>query len=511
MNRWRSLIAPGVMVIGTFLKSVAFLFSPLTPWPPFLLIAGLVLWWSGVAGLLTSRRGWFAVFLCESLGHLLMLFWLPFTIVRYSNTPVFLAWVVIGLLGGYLALYGLIPIAGVFLERRTNPSGLLVFCLAWGGYVCRAWLLTGFPWGEFSAVLARWTPWVQIADVVGTHGLSALILMWTFWLGWPGRYRLRRTVLALGLLLLSLGYGMIRIGQAPKFIDRYLMVRLVQPSIPMDEKLGIAMGRGFDRQVELSRLSQPGGVDLVVWPESAFPGALQPGTEWWQRIQRLQNHNRAYLLAGADRWEWQTKPFLYNSAFLFDPEGRSIDVYDKVHLVPFGEYVPLRQLLPFVDKLVGGIQDFSPGQEYRILRMPDPPIKLGVLICFESVFPHPSILYSRQKADILVGLTNDAWFEHRAGPYQHWMHSQLRAVETRKPLLFVANTGPTLVIDTVGRIQAHMEINRVGYLEQKVATGKAQTVYTFVGREMDGLMAIFALLLLAFGSLVKSRKRHKKT
>ncbi len=501
----------GILGAAVILKALAYQ-QVLPEWMgPACMLAGWALWWRGVSFFRWPRQ-WVVGWASATLSVLLMLSWLPATIFHYSTTPVPVAWGVILLLSMYLALYDAIPL---FFVRQLPFSVGRVFGLGmvlWGAYVLRAWLITGFPWGEAAAAMTPWPVAIQAADLLGTHGLSAVVALVAFLVGWPEGSMRRRMVLGAGLVFLLLGYGKARL-QSPRLNGRgAIHVRLVQPSIPMEEKLGLSVGEGFDRQLRLSRLPVNQQVDLVIWPESSLPVVLTPGSQWWVRLRELQRWNRTYLLVGTDRWIPDRPPRLYNSGVLIDPQGRPAGVYDKVHLVPFGEYVPLRRWLYFVDRLVGGMQDFSRGQGHRVIVVRGKDLKLGVMICFESIFPGPSVEYARQGADFLVVLTNDAWFDASAGPGQHWMHTVLRAVETRRPLVFTANTGPSAAVDARGKRLGAMALNTVGVLDVALPRVRiGTTVYVRIGPVLDRVMVVGSLLLSFGGCLLKRRQARHKT
>jgi len=471
---WRTRV-PWEPFAGAVVWAAGF-FQATPPWlRPVLAVLGAALWmrWVGRAGS-AGPAGWTG-WAAGTGFYMAVLGWLPATVATYSTTPRPVAWLLVFLLAAYLGAYwGLWAWAVVRLRRypwvgRAWPwaGGLL-----WVGLSqVRSTVLTGFPWGHVETLLVEW-PWVvQWADLLGGFAVGGWLLLagWTLQaligamaeggrrtvgrgfaprLPWPALFGL----ILLWVLPWAYGRWAQRHWQAQAARTETLAVRIVQPSIPQDLKMTALRALDwFRRQVDLSRLDEPGRVRLVVWPEGSVPFYLGPDTVWWGLLQDLQRHNRAYLLLGADRWARQSPPVVHNSVFLLDPELRVVDFYDKVHLVPFGEYVPLASVLFFVDRMVQGIGDFTPGARLKTVASPWGP--LGVQVCFESIFPDLSRRLVRAGARLLITVTNDAWFGRSSGAFQHLLHTRLRVVETRRAMLFVANSGISARLDPDGTLR----------------------------------------------------------
>ncbi len=190
-----------------------------------------------------------------------------------------------------------------------------------------------------------------------------------------------------------------------------------------------------------------------------------------------------------------------NSAYLLRPDGAVAGRYDKVHLVPYGEYVPLRRLFPFIGKLVAGVGDFRPGKGF------DPLVsdgrRLGVLICYEAIFPEAARDYKRNRADLLVNITNDAWFGRTSAPYQHLSMTVFRAIENRLYLVRAANTGISAVIDPTGKI-----LSRTGVFERTVLKGEVKFIdeKTFYAAYGDLFVYLCGIVLILYYFIQKKEK-----
>ncbi|MBE0596090.1 MAG: apolipoprotein N-acyltransferase, partial [Desulfuromonadales bacterium] len=246
-------------------------------------------------------------------------------------------------------------------------------------------------------------------------------------------------------------------------------------------------------------------LDLIIWPESATPFYFQDAGPLAHTVGQVPPDTGALLLFGSPAYEPSGPDFRYlNSAFLLSAEGGMLGRSDKVHLVPFGEYVPFGRWFPFIDKLVVGIGDFSPG---TITPLPMNGHQAGVLVCFEGIFPELAREHVRKGADLLVNITNDAWFGHSSAPWQHLAMTRFRAVENRIWVARAANTGITAFITPAGRITAQTPLFETASLVDTVGLGAAPTLY---GRLGDLIPAIFlGLTLIGIFWLRRGRReRH---
>ncbi|OGU09888.1 MAG: apolipoprotein N-acyltransferase [Geobacteraceae bacterium GWC2_58_44] len=434
--------------------------------------------------------------------YLGLLYWVNIVMISYGK----LHWSVSGTLyltlAGYLALY---PGLVLWLMRRGEGRGIAAICsfpLLWvGGELIRSYLLTGFPWANLGYSQYRTLPLIQISDLTGVYGVSFLVafanvVFYRVWISLrqnEAPYPVRGFLALLVLLAATLGYGFSALKtpeQGP--LQRVL---LVQGNIPQDVKWDPAFQESTVATYErLSRKGCRSPGTLVVWPESALPFYLEGEPAYAARVKALAVELQSCLVTGSPALEREGDLVRYlNSAFLITPKGAVSGRSDKLHLVPFGEYVPLAALFPFVNKLVAGIGDFSPGKSAVPLETTGG--KIGVLVCFEGIFPEVARAYVRAGAGVLVNITNDAWFGKSSAPYQHLCMTVFRAVENRVPLVRAANTGISSVIDSKGHIRGMTPLFEEATLGAQVRRGEGGSFYT---RHGD----LFALGCLGASALI---------
>jgi apolipoprotein N-acyltransferase len=453
-------------------------------------------------------------FVCGLTAYGGILYWLNIVMILYGKLPWPASFSLFLILAAYMAFYvGLIAM----LVRKGEMSGIspiLTFPFLWVGFeFLRSFLLTGFPWASLGYSQYRILPLIQIADITGVYGLSFLIVLANVVLlriirgavmKGPSIYPAKSAALLVVLLILTLGYGFMRLNSVER--GEPLRVVLVQGNIAQDVKWDPAFQEATVAAYErLTREGCAGGSGLVVWPESAVPFYFQDDLKYASRIKRVATDVKSYLVTGSPAYDSEGESIRYrNSAFLLSPKGEVLGRSDKVHLVPFGEYVPLARLLPFVHKLVVGIGDFSPGTGTFPLAIDKG--KIGVLVCFEGIFPELSRGYVRAGSRLLVNITNDAWYGRSSAPYQHLSMTVFRAVENRVPLVRAANTGITAIIDSRGHIRGMTQLFRETYLSGEVRMGEGETIYNRYG----DIFAWLCLALSAIFILLAFRKKGRR-
>jgi apolipoprotein N-acyltransferase len=447
------------------------------------------------------------------LAYVGILYWLNIVMTTYGKLHWTVSFCLYTTLAAYLALYvGLTA----FFTRRGEEAGispLFSFPLIWVAFeFLRSFLLTGFPWASLGYTQYRTLPLIQIADITGVYGLSFLIAFANVVIYRIIRAMVRRdstkypagsAVVLVLLLAATLGYGFYRL-KTPERGEMF-KVALAQGNIPQDVKWDPAFLESTIAVYEkLSRQACAGGSDLLVWPESATPFFLQNDIRYAARVKSLALELKTCMVVGSPAVEIDKQKTRYlNSAFLLAPDGEVLGRSDKMHLVPFGEYVPLAKLFPFVNKLVEGIGDFSPGAALTPLNTGK--AKIGVLICFEGIFPEISRDYVRAGSRLLVNITNDAWFGRSSAPYQHLSMTVFRAVENRVPLVRAANTGITSIIDSRGHIRAMTQIFKETYLSGDVRLGERGSLYTRFG-DLFAFVCLGGALLIALFSFRKKKE-----
>jgi Apolipoprotein N-acyltransferase len=231
---------------------------------------------------------------------------------------------------------------------------------------------------------------------------------------------------------------------------------------------------------------------IVVWPEASVPFIWEKNKYFSSELVNFVKENNFYLLFGSIMERQQNK--YTNSAILMDPNGVVAYYYDKIHLVPFGEYVPLRKILFFVDKLTVGIGDYQAGDSYNVAISPFG--KFATLICYEIIFPGQVRKYYQKGGQFIVNITNDGWFGNTSGPYQHFSMAVFRAIENRKPLIRAANSGISGYIDSKGKIINKSKLFERVFLVETVHGNRKISFYTKYGDIFAYLCLVFSLIFV---------------
>lgn len=425
--------------------------------------------------------------LCAYAG---ILYWINIVITEYGHLPWVVSIALYLALVAWLALfYGfttLVARAGELVGIKTAFS----LPVAWvAGDLLRSFLMTGAPWAMLGHSQFRTLPLIQIADICGVFGITFLIVLANVVLyralravsGAGVPYPVKSALVLLILFIATLFYGFSRLNGGTVATATPLRVAVIQGNIPQDVKWSPAFrDKTIAIYERLTRDAAKGGVDLVVWPESAIPFFFQDEPEQANRIKNMARELSTSMIVSSPAHELRNGTrVLLNSAFMISPSGESMGRSDKIHLVPFGEYVPLGRFFPFISKLVVGIGDFSPGE--RALPLTAGKIQVGTLICAEAVFPEIGRAYVNNGARVLANITNDAWFGRSSAPYQHLSITAFRAVETRTPIVRAANTGVSAIIDQNGHINTMTSLFTEGYRTGEVRPGSGDSIYLRIG------------------------------
>lgn len=403
------------------------------------------------------------------------LLWVTNTIINYGNVPVFVSYLILMLLAAYLSLYLALFCYLVKKWSRGNPLTFLWLApVIWTSleYLRSTHSSYGFSWLGLGYSQAGNLPVIQVAEITGVYGISTLIVfinasLYFLLNAWLGRNRndstqgfsLKPAVRVLGfslaVLALWLGYGKRALDkwEQPPSKATSLRVALAQGNIPQNLKWNpLFQNQVMETYRELSLKAIPSKPDLIVWPEAAIPFYYSLDKINSEFVKNIARSTGTRLLIGSPYLKVENKVRTsYNSAFLIGDNGETLGRYDKIHLVPFGEFVPFQDILWFVNKMVEGIGDFGRGKEVGIFDVKG--YKLGISICYEIIFPDLIRQSVDQGAQFLVNITNDAWFGKSAASYQHMDMAALRAVENRVPIVRAANTGITGTIDPTGNIR----------------------------------------------------------
>lgn len=477
------------------------------------------------------RAGW----LCGLFGASAALYWIAIPVHDYGGLPWYLAVPCPLLLGAYIGLWGgLFSKAVALLKhaaawRRCLVAALLWYMLEW----VRGWFCTGFPWLSLAAGQGAWPALVQGASVIGAYGLSGLyaglaVLLAEFYLqgkkGW-----IYGLVAGLGLATL-LGAGQWRVNQ---WHDRLAQgtdtaaVTLVQGSLNQAVKWNPAyQQRTVNTYMELSRRAvatygqkQP-GIELVVWPETSMPFYFQNSPEFSLQIAQFVPEIGPLLFGGPGfrKLDPAKATDVYNRAFLLDKDGKPAGYYDKEHLVPFGEYVPPVLDAKIFAALVQGAGGFTPGTATLPLLLPSEklgsaaftPRVLGLLICYEAIFPELAQQRVAEGATLLVNISNDAWYNYSSAATQHLHLSLLRAVEQQRYMVRATNTGISAFIEPTGRISSKTELFESTFLTDTVQPLTSHSVYFYVHSWLPGLVLALLALLAGLPALWSFAQQKKK-
>ena len=466
-------------------------------------IALAPLLWSIVA--VSPGRAFWLGWLAGSSFSLATLYWVVHPISTYTPIPLVGAVLIVVLMCAVLATAtGFFAAAVAFTARRGFSPLWFAPCwwvtLEW----LRSWLALGFPWDLLGYTQYRNLATVQIAEVTGVYGLSALLVLANALVAAafrPGEHlgrRLRHAGAFVGLLLVVHVLGSWRHSQlAQREPTEHLRAAVVQGSIPQELKWDPAYQETTLATYEdLTRRIAGNGVELVVWPETATPFFFQMGGPFSNRVTDLTRATGAWLLFGSPGYERDGDAGLVstNRAYLLSPTGAVAGSYDKVILVPFGEYVPFQRILFFVGKIAHSAASLRPGS--GVSALPFGSQRAGVLICYETIFPLLARRSVAGGATVLVNVTNDAWFGRTSAPYQHLAMAVLRAVENRVPLIRAANTGISAFVLPDGRIEDPTPLFEPTFRLADLAWTTSPTIYTRYGDVFAGACAVASFLAL---------------
>lgn len=429
-------------------------------------------------------------------------YWVVDVMVVYGGVSRPVAAPAAGLLVAYLALYPAAFALGTHVAGRRLGGGALLAAPAlwvtteWG----RAHLLTGFPWALLGSSQVSVTPVAQVASVFGVYGLSGMLVATSGALAYALLGGWRRAVPALGavaaIVAAATAWGAWRVARGDLVAGgATLPVGIVQGNVEQDRKWDQRFATEiFSRHVDLTRRAAAQGATLIVWPESSTPFTFEAHAESTAAIRGTALASGAWMLIGSNQVDPGAPPRYYNAAFLVDPMGDTAGVYRKMHLVPFGEYVPLRRALFFLAPLVESVSDFSAGDTLALLPVDGHPV--SVAICYEVVFPHLVRDAVRRGSRLLVTLTNDAWYGRSSAPFQHFEQARLRAVEQGRYLVRAANTGISGIVDPYGRVVQESPLFEPHVLVGPVRLIEGQTVYGTIGDSFAWACAAVSLWLV---------------
>lgn len=455
-------------------------------------VAAFWLFLSFPAGMRSAGIGW-----AVGLGYFgVSMTWIvePF-FVDAAATGWMAPFALIGLAGGLALFWGL-----AFRLSASARYPALTLVLAWtAAELARAYVFTGFPWALVSYFWLP-VPVIQWVSVIGPHGLTFATLGGAAFFAVALRGGGRNTLAAAGgvAVLAGLFGGGVVLTPSAQDLSLQPFVRLVQPNAPQHEKWDPAKIPVFmERKLSFTRAAPAEGQDapsLVVWPETSVPSLLHRAGPTLDRIAEAAGGTPVVL--GVQRAD---QAGYYNSLIVLAPGGGVQALYDKHHLVPFGEYMPAAAL--FARWNIAGLAaraegGYTAGPGPQIIDLG--PLGMALpLICYEAVFPQ-DVGGAPLRPAMMVQITNDAWFGTWSGPYQHLAQARIRAIEQGLPMLRAANTGVSAVIDGAGRVLGSIALGEAGYIDSRLPPPMRHTVYARTGDKPLGFV-LFLALLLAWG------------
>jgi apolipoprotein N-acyltransferase len=490
--------------------------SPIDAWPVLFLTFPAMVWlidgagaarWRGVPA--AAWTGWWF-----GLGYFVLgLYWIGKAFLVDADTFAWLMpFAVLGL-PAYLALFTAIGFALARLLWTRDASRILALAI---GLTAGEWLrskaLTGFPWNTFGYALTEPLALAQTASLIGLWGLTflavaifaspAVLIDGTS----KGRKPWIAPVAAICVLIAMGVFGAVRLSYHPTRLVPKVKLRIMQPDLQQDVKFNYsAKSAVMQKYLTLSDRStgpQSTGVrdaTILIWPESAFPFFLTREADAMAQIAALLPKGTV-LITGSVRAP-DLPPGVrvtraYNSIYVIDHDGNVLSVYDKLHLVPFGEYLPFQDWMEMLGlqqltKVQGG---FIPGTVRRPLEIPNAPSALP-LICYEAIFPE-AVATGHDRPGWIVNLTNDGWFGISTGPYQHLQQARLRAIEQGLPVVRAANTGISAVIDPLGRDVARLGLGIEGVLDSALPSAAPPTIYARAGDIPAAAIVAIALIFV---------------
>ena len=507
--------------------ALALSFAPFGLWPlAFIALVPFYYALDGATRRDSFRYGWafgFVFFVAT-------LYWVIHSMYFYGGIPFFLGFILMLLLcaglGLYFALYGYFYSygAGLTAQKKIVLASTLWVTME----IIRAHFLTGFTWVTLGYSQKPFLYFIQIADITGVYGISFAIVMVNMTicnfilndrlnLSDGKAIAVKNAMPAISIILFIIMYGGVRVGSVNKDMAGWKKVNMavLQGNIDQAVKWDPAFKEStVDIYTRLTAKAAKEGAEVVVWPEAATPFLfeLTDDTKLQSKVHKAAIDNGVNIILGSPhaRLGDDSNPEYLNSAFLLDPYGVVTHRYDKMHLVPLGEYVPFRlnEVFPFIQKLTVGVGDFGEGEDAVTLDFnlnknksytPYGPSygKAGVAICYEIIFPEISREAMKNGANILVTITNDAWFGRLGAPYQHFDMAVFRAVENRSYLARSANTGISGFVDPVGRVLAETDLFTEERVTMPVGIKEGSlTFYTLYGDIFAYLCIILSGFLL---------------
>jgi apolipoprotein N-acyltransferase len=453
------------------------------------------------------------------------LYWITRVMVRYGDLQPWVAVLVNAALVAYMALF---PAIFALLTRRITiahgAQAIIAAPLVWiATELGRTHLFTGFPWVLLGYSQATVLPIAQFASLFGVYGVSMLVASVSTALAMPvvsnakpakpaegsGRsLRPLRSPWVPFVAVVAAMFGVAAWGARRAAAAEWtrggeaIRIGLIQGNVSLEERIDVTrLGAIFNNYLGMTRQAIREGAELVIWPESATPFRFEDDAFAAEQVRTLARQARVPILLGSDQIERGDKGLptkYYNSAFLVRPDGTTGGAYRKMHLVPFGEYVPAKRIFFFAAPLVEAVSDFSAGETATLL--PVERHNISTAICYEVVYPDLVRQFVLAGSELLTTITNDAWFGATSAPYQHFEQASMRAIEEGRYLVRSANTGISGIVDPYGRV-----LEKTSIFQATVVVGDARFLQgsTFYARHGDVLPYASVVITMALVALAR--------
>ncbi len=449
---------------------------------------------------LTSRERFFVSYLSGFTFFMINMFWLRYVSMLGGFFLISILSIFFGLFGLYFKSAIRRPVASVFL--------IPAFWVALE-YV-RSNIFTGFGWALLGHSQYLNLPFIQISDITGAYGVSFFVMAINVIIYILMERGIKKSGQAFIIFLILVscvaGYGYFRLN-APESPKGSIKISLVQGNIPQYMKWDPGMrDHIWSRYSALTEMAAKDQPDLIIWPETSLPGYMED-EDLFKNVAIIARETHSALLIGAPSYR-EEGDSMHNTAFLIDKSGNISEKYDKIHLVPFGEYIPFDKQIGFIRRFVNKpIGEFEKGREHTVFEIENT-ARFSVLICFEDIFANLVRRSTMKGVDFLVNITNDAWFMKTPAPYQHAQSSVFRAIENRVPVVRAANTGLSCFIDRRGRIfdSVNIDGNEIfvtGYKTNKIAIIEGRSLYTKFG---DIFVFLCAFAVVAAACIFRKKK-----
>lgn len=479
-----------------------------------------ILAWLGLVPLFfairnTSARSSFCLgWICGLIYFGGTLYWIIRTMTLYGHVSLWQSILILFAMSAYLALYiGGFAALWSWLRLRVSLPDLLIAPLVWTSLeFLRAHLLTGFPWSTLGYSQYLSLHLIQLADITGVYGVSFILVFFNagiasllehfiiqkkegkkFW-SYPASHIIPTLAV---VLIVIYGYGIYKMHYKQPETHKTLRLGLIQGNIPQKEKWDKSFQNkisGIYQDLTLQAAQQNPG--LIIWPEASTPFIHEQKGDYLETISPLAQRAQVPMIVGSPRLEQKEKQILLkNSAFLLSKEGKILHYYDKIHLVPFGEYLPMKKTLALLGSVVNEVGEFSPGKNFTNFTLNK--VNFGLVICYEIIFPSLFRKFIQEKTDFMINITNDAWYGRSSAPYQHFSMAVFRAIENGLNIVRVANTGISGIIDPMGRVQVETPLFYRTALVKDLQLQRINTFYTKYGDLFTQLcLALLSLLLI---------------